>query len=84
MLMSKKALNIKISETLYDLTNQISKEEHITKTEIVESAIRLFVKENERKKLAKEMKKASMLTRASSLESAKEWEVTLLDGLNDD
>jgi metal-responsive CopG/Arc/MetJ family transcriptional regulator len=82
--MSKRTLNLKINENLYDLTDQISREEHMTKTEIVENALRLFVKENERKKLAKEMKKASMLARASSLESAKEWEVTLLDGIEDD
>jgi metal-responsive CopG/Arc/MetJ family transcriptional regulator len=84
MFMSKRTLNLKISENLYDQTDRISKEEHITKTEIVENALRLYVKEMEREKLKQEFKRASLLTRESSLESAKEWEVTLMDGLKDD
>ena len=82
--MNKRVLNLKISEELYEKTDQIAKEEHMTKTQIVENGIRMFIRENERKRLAVEMKKASLLARNLSLESAKEWETALSDGHKND
>lgn len=44
----KRAVNVRLEESVIVTLNQLTKELHVTKTEVIEKAISLFFKQNKR------------------------------------
>lgn len=81
----KRAVNLRLEESIIITLNQLSNELHTTKTDVIEKAIEFFSKENRLKqngllKFAGKLKSADadvMLERISSDKNSKDFELDL-------
>jgi len=80
--MIKTALSAKIDPILLSQVDQIAHQLKIPRNRALAEGLKLWIDLKSREILATKMKAASLATRKESLRTAKEWESTLLDGLD--
>jgi predicted transcriptional regulator len=80
--MRKTALSAKIDPELLADVDRVAHHLKILRNRALSEGLKLWVDTKSREILAKKMKEASLSVRAESLKSAKDWETSLLDGLD--
>jgi metal-responsive CopG/Arc/MetJ family transcriptional regulator len=80
--MPKMAISAKLDQILLAQVDKLARELKIPRNRALAEGLRLWVSSKSKEILANKMKQASIATRKESLSISKEWEPTLLDGLN--
>jgi len=78
-----RTITFKSDDNFYDLLEHIAKLFHTSKSEIIRKAVVNYKDMIEKEKLKREIRAASMRVRENSIESLKEFEYSLDDGLKD-
>jgi metal-responsive CopG/Arc/MetJ family transcriptional regulator len=78
-----KSILLKIDDELFEELEEVCKETKTSKTSFIKKAIIAYQKKIEEIKLNKQLVKESWMVREDSMEINKEFESTLLDGLDD-
>ncbi|MBK0384279.1 hypothetical protein I5M32_15025 [Pedobacter sp. SD-b] len=78
-----KSILLKIDDELFEELEEVCKETKTTKTGFIKKAIISYQKKIEEIKLSKQFARESLMVREDSMNINKEFEITLLDGLND-
>ncbi len=78
-----KSILLKIDDELFQELEEVCKETKTSKTSFIKKAIIAYQKKIEEIKLNKQLVKESWMVREDSMEINKEFESTLLDGLDD-
>jgi len=78
-----KSILLKIDDELFADLEEVCKEIKTSKTSFIKKAIIAYQKKIEEINLSKQFAKESMMVREESMKINKEFEVTLLDGLDD-
>lgn len=81
--MSKQSISAKLNPKLLQKTDQLARRLKLSRNKAVEEGLQMWIETRSRELLADEFKKASLEVREESLKDAKDWEIALLEGLND-
>ncbi|WP_456393516.1 CopG family ribbon-helix-helix protein [Nitratifractor sp.] len=78
-----KTITLKTDDALFNRVSHLSKQLHLSKSELIRRAIVEYEKEVRRQALKERMREASMRVRASNRQIVEAFEETLTDGLDD-
>ncbi len=78
-----KTLTLKTDESFFERVGVLAQRLHISKSELIRRAITDYETSLARKEMQQQMQKASMRVREESARVNREFEETLLDGLED-
>jgi predicted transcriptional regulator len=79
-----KTVSLKTDDSLFERLESLSKELHVSKSELIRRAVAEYERQIERRKLKKRFHEASLRIRRADDPTIREWEATLMDGLKDD
>lgn len=75
-------ISLKTDDNFFQLLNEMVKDLGTTKSDLIRQAVLNYKKNLEKEKLRQQIKRASLRGREQSLKIEKEFEDTLLDGLD--
>ena len=78
-----KTITLKTDDTFFEKVTELSRQLHLTKSELIRRAISDYEETIRRRALKEQMRNASLRVRGQSREINEEFSDTLMDGLDD-
>jgi len=78
-----KTITLKTDDTFFEKVTELSRQLHLTKSELIRRAISEYEETIRRRALKEQMRNASLRVRGQSREINEEFSDTLMDGLDD-
>jgi predicted transcriptional regulator len=78
-----KTITLKTDDTFFEKVTELSRQLHLTKSELIRRAISEYEETIRRRTLKEQMRNASLRVRGQSREINEEFSDTLMDGLDD-
>ena len=79
-----RTITLKSDESFYELVNRLAQKLHISKSQLIRDAVHHYANLLRKEQLRHALQQESLMSKKVYNKEMKEWEITLLDGLDND